>query len=471
MNTVLANPAGTAAVLHNAAATSADFAALAAAFTGQLLQAGDEGYELARHVWNGAVDIRPTAIARCANAADVAAALAFALSHELPFSVRGGGHNTPGYALCSGLVIDLSQLKQLDVDTQRKVARAGAGLTFGEIARGLEAHGLAIPTGTCSGTGIAGATLGGGIGWLMGHFGLAVDNVLAVELVTAGSDLLRADAAHHPDLFWALRGGGGNFGIVIAIEYRVHALPNVYAGMLAYPASRAAEVLRLYRAIAAAAPDELTVMCILTTFPNVGPAALLSFCYSGAPAGAERTVAPLYVLGEPSFGFAQTMPYSALLAINDPVAPDGRRYFDTTFSLSDLSDGAIAAIVANAAAATSPFSGIIFQHVHGAAVRVAPSATAYPFRHPHFAVVNSAAWEAGDGAEHIAWAKSAAASMQPFAARGAYVNFLGDEGAQAVRDAYGPNYTRLAAVKQEYDPANRFRRNQNIVPAGRVKGL
>lgn len=471
MNTILAAPAGTAAALHGTAAANPDFAALAAAHTGRLILPGEEGYEQARRVWNGAVDVYPAAIARCADAADVAAALAFAGAHELPFSVRGGGHNTPGYALCSGLVIDLSQLKQLEVDPQRMVARAGAGLTFGEIARGLEAHGLAIPTGTCSGTGVAGATLGGGIGWLMGRFGLAVDNVLAVELVTAGGDLLRADSSHHPDLFWALRGGGGNFGIVTAIEYRTHALPNVYAGMLAYPAARAADILRLYRTIAAAAPDELTVMCILTTLPHVGPAALLSFCYSGEPEGAERTVAPLYALGEPAFGFAQTMPYSGLLAMNDPVAPDGRSYFDTTFSLADLSDGAIAAIVANAAAATSPFSGIIFQHVHGAAVRVAPSATAYPFRHPHFAVVNSAAWETGEGTEHVAWAKAATANMQPFTTRGTYVNFLGDEGAQAVRDAYGPNYARLAAVKQEYDPANRFRRNQNIVPAGRVKGL
>jgi FAD/FMN-containing dehydrogenase len=420
--------------------------------------------------------VRPAAILRCAGPGDVVRALNYAAEHDLPFSVRGGGHNTPGFALSEGLVIDLSPLKQLDVDPQRMVARAGAGLTFGELARGLEQHGLAVPTGTCSGTGIAGATLGGGIGWLMGRFGLAIDNVLAFELVTANGDLLRVDAAHHPDLFWALRGGGGNFGIVTAIEYRTHLLPSVYAGMLVYPQARAAEALRLYRDVTTSAPDELTVMCVLTSFPEVGPAVLLSFCCSGGAAdaaAAARVAAPLYALGAPAFGFAQQMPYSALLALNDPAAPDGRHYFDTTFSLDELDDGAIAAITANAAAATSPLSGIIFQHVHGAAVRVPPTATAYPFRRPHYAVVNSAAWEGEDASAplHKTWAKAAAAAMAPFAARGAYVNFLGDDGPDAVRSAYGPNYTRLAAIKREYDSANRFRRNQNIAPAHHEKGL
>jgi FAD/FMN-containing dehydrogenase len=366
-------------------------------------------------------------------------------------------------------------MKELVVDAHRMRVRAGAGLTFGEFVHGLESHGLVVPTGTCSGTGIAGATLGGGIGWLMGKFGLAADNVVAVELVTPEGNVVRAEAGmndeEHADLFWAVRGGGGNFGIVTAIEYRTHPLAGVYAGVLVYPQTRAAEVLRLYRTITTSAPDELTVMCVLTAFPNVGPAALLSFCWCGSETQAERFTAPLYSLGSPAFTFAQQMPYSALLAMNDAATPDGRRYFDTTFSLSELSDAAIAALVSNAGAATSPFSGIIFQHVHGEATRVAATATAYPFRHPHYAVVNSAAWEEGDDARHVAWAKACAAAMQPYASRGAYVNFLGADGNQAVQDAYGPNYARLAAIKQRYDPNNYLRRNQNIRPAGQPEGL
>ncbi|MFN8466138.1 MAG: hypothetical protein U0X20_11325 [Caldilineaceae bacterium] len=327
--------------------------------------------------------------------------------------------------------IDLSQLKQLDVDTQRKVARAGAGLTlWRDRPRPGGRTGSPFLPALAAARGSPEPRWAADFGWLMGHFGLAVDNVLAVELAGhGGDDPAACSTLRTTQTCSGHCAGAGATSVSSSLSNTaLTALPNVYAGMLAYPASRAAEVLRLYRAIAAAAPDELTVMCILTTFPLTGLRRCFPSVTAGAPAGAERTVAPLYVLGEPSFSFAQTMPYSALLAINDPVAPDGRRYFDTTFSLSDLSDGAIAAIVANAAAATSPFSGIIFQHVHGAAVRwrlpPPPTLSAIPF---HFAVVNSAAWEAGDGAEHIAWAKSAAASMQPFAARGAYVNFLGDE--------------------------------------------
>ena len=450
--------------------TAADLAAFSAAISGDLFRPGDPGYDQARRLWNGAVDKYPALIARCRTGQDVAQAVTFARSHHLPVSVRSGGHNTTGLALVDqGLVIDLSQMKQVTVDPARRIARAEPGLTLGEFVRAVEPYGLMTTTGTCSGNGLGGATLGGGIGWLMGKHGLIIDNVRAFELVTATGQLLTVSATENADLFWGLRGGGGNFGIVTAIEVQLHSLGQVLAGMVIHPQANAQAVMRFYRDFSSAALDELTVYAVLTTLPEIGPAIMLIACYCGADlAEGERLLAPLRQFGSPLVDTIQPMAYSELLALLDPAAPDGRNYHDTAYALKQPGDEALDALIACAQTA-SPFSAIVIHHVHGAATRVPAGDTAFALREAHYAVVNAAAWEEGDGTAHIAWAEESLARMQPFTSRGLYVNFMGHEGEAAVRDAYRANYERLVALKSKYDPTNFFRFNQNIKPAAQAE--
>jgi len=434
---------------------------------GQLIRRGDADYDQARQLWNGAVDKRPALIVRSQTAQDVALAVAFARNHNLPVSVRAGGHNAAGLALVDdGLVIDLSRMKRIQVDPARRVARAEPGLTIGEFTRALEPYGLLTPTGTCSGTGIGGMTLGGGIGWLTGRFGLAIDNVLSFEVVTAEGRLLKASAEENSDLFWGLRGGGGNFGVVTAIEYQLHPMGQVLGGAILYPLSL--DVLRAYFDFTSAAPDEVIAYAALATIPNVGPAVAITVCYSGDNlAAGEQALAPLRQFGTPIVDMIRPMNYTELITSLDPTAPDGRHYADTAYSLKQPGDDALKAMLACAEQKSSPFSVIVIHHINGAGARVAPDATAFALREPHYSIVNAAAWEEGPAEPHLAWAEESLARMQPFASQGLYVNFMGQEGETAVREAYRANYERLVALKRKYDPTNFFRMNQNIKPGGR----
>ena len=439
---------------------------LQSGLSGELFRPGDPGYDKARQLWNGAVDKHPALIIRCATSQDVVLAVNFGRRHNLPVSVRGGGHNTAGLALCDGgLVIDLSAMKGLTVDPTRRVARAEPGLTIGELARALQPYNLLTPTGTCSGTGIAGSTLGGGIGWLTGKYGLAVDNVLAFEIVTADGQLRQATAHENADLFWALRGGGGNFGIVAALEYQLHPVGKVLGGMALYPQTDAEDVLRFYRDFSSAAPDELTTYCVLMVLPGLGPVIAIIVCYSGADlTEGERVIAPLRQFGAPVDVSIRPMDYTEMIALLDPAAPDGRSYYDTAYSLKEPGDEALVAIAACAATMTSPFSAIVIHHVNGAATRIAADETAYALREPHYAIVNAAAWIDGPGSSHIEWANNSLKRMQPFVNLPLYVNFMGIGGEAEIRDSYRNNYERLVTLKRKYDPTNFFHHNQNIKP-------
>ena len=441
--------------------------ALEARLSGQLIRPGDTAYDQARQLWNGRVDRYPALIARCQTAQDVVLAVNFARDHNLAVAVRGGAHNSNGFATVNnGLVIDLSQMKGIEVDPNRRIARAEPGLTFGEFSRATQAYGLGTTTGICAGTGISGATLGGGTGWLMGKYGLAIDNVRSFELVTADGQLRKASAEENADLFWGLRGGGGNFGVITAIEVQLHPLDQVLGGMAIYPLAKAKETLRFYREFSNATPDEVTVYAFLATVPEVGPAVIIMGGYFGDDlAEGERLLAPLRRFGPPLVDLIQPMAYPDLLTMVDPIAPDGRNYYQPGYSIKQLSDEIIDNLVGWAEKFTSPFSAILIHHIHGAATRVAPDATAFALREPHYIVMHDAAWEDGPAEAHIEWARAGFAAMQPFAMRGVYVNFIVGENEEAVRDSYQANYERLAVLKQKYDPTNFFRANQNIKPA------
>ena len=434
-------------------------------FRGQLIRPGDGAYDQARQVWNGAVDKRPALIARCADGDDVATAVRMARAEGWPVAIRSGGHSGNGLSLVDdGLVIDLSQMKRVTVDVERQVARVEPGLTLGELVQALEPFGLITPTGTCSGNGLGGATLGGGIGWLMGKYGLIIDNLLACEMVTAEGELVRASATERPELFWGLRGGGGNFGIVTAFEMRLYPLEEVLMGTFIYPFSQAGEAMRLYRDVTVQAPDELAVMAVLTTMPEIGPAVALFACYSGDDFGQGERQLNVFRQAQPLVAVVQPMSYASLLAMMDPAAPDGRFYHDAAYTVRGFSDEAIDALLEQVEQRVSPLAGVIIQHVHGAASRVPAGETSFALRFDHYAVLHSSAWESGPAEPHVRWAEESRAAMARFASQGVYVNFLGDEGDDAVRASYGSNYRRLVELKNKYDPANFFSRNQNIRP-------
>lgn len=436
---------------------------------GRLIRRGDADYDQARQLWNGRIDKQPAFIVRCETAQDVAYAVKLARRHNLPVAVRSGGHNSNGFALVDdGLVIDLSGMKRVTVDPLRRTAVAQPGLTLGEFSRALEAYGLATTTGVCAGTGLGGATLGGGTGWLMGKYGLTIDNVLAFEMVTAEGQIIRASAEENTDLFWGLRGGGGNFGIVTAIEYQLHRLGQVLAGMVIHPMAKAQAVMRFYRDFSSAAPDEVTAYAVLMSLPDLGPAIGIMVCYYGDDLSeGERLLAPVRQFGPPLADLIHPMGYTELLELLNPAAPDGRHYYETAYSIKQFSDEALDTLIACAQATTSPFTSIIIHHIHGVATRIPAGATAFALRETHYAVINAAAWEEGPAEAHVAWAQTSLALMQPFASRGVYVNFLGEEGEDAIRDSYRANYERLAALKCKYDPTNFFNLNQNIKPKAR----
>jgi FAD/FMN-containing dehydrogenase len=444
-----------------------------------MLAPGDAGYDEARKVWNGAIDRRPALIARCRDDADVAAALLHAREHDLRVAVRGGGHGVAGLAVCDdGLVVDLSPMRAVAVDPAARTARAQGGVLWGELDAATQRHGLATVGGIVTHTGIAGLTLGGGIGWLMRRHGATVDNLLAADVVTADGESLRASEDEHPELFWGLRGGGGNFGVVTAFEYRVHAVgPTVLAGALLYPLEDGPDVLRLYREWIADAPDDLATIVNLRKAPPVAfvppelhgrPVVMVAVCHAGSVARGEELLAPLRRARPPLVDDVRPRPYVELQSMFDAGVPHGGHYFWKSWELPRLTDATIDTLVEQAGRITSPRSYVIVFQLGGALGRVGEQATAYPQRDAAHNVNINAAWLPGDPEpeRHVAWARECFAALEPFAAGRAYVNFLGDEGQERVRAAYGEEkYARLVALKRRYDPDNVFRLNQNIEPA------
>ena len=438
---------------------------LKASLRGELICPNDRGYDAARRVWNGMIDKYPAMIVRCVDVVDVVTTVQFGRLHHLLVAVRGGGHSISGSSVCDGgMVIDLSCMKGICIDPEKKTAWVQAGLTLGEFVQATQAYGLATTTGTVGGTGLAGLTLGGGLGWFMGKYGLTIDNLLSVDLVTADGRVLRASASEHPDLFWGVRGGGGNFGIVTAFEFQLHPVGQVLAGKVVYPMERAREVLHFYREYTSTAPDELTAYASLVTTPGGLPVIAINLCYCGPIEEGECAVSPVRKFGAPLVDLIRPRSYLKLISQADAGAPVGRRYYEKASTLSDLSDEAIEAMVEYGTACTSPFSQILIQHVHGKASRVGPTETAFALRGDSYVICIVAAWDGGEADRHIGWTRACWKALEPFTSSGVYINFLGNEGEGRVRAAYGGNYERLVTLKNRYDPTNLFALNQNIKP-------
>ncbi|MCI0347000.1 MAG: FAD-binding oxidoreductase [Chloroflexi bacterium] len=447
-------------------------------FRGQLIGVDHPDYDTARAVWNGAIDRRPRLIARCSGTADVVAAVRFARDHDLEIAIRGGGHNVAGAAVCEdGIVIDLPAMRAVRVDPVDRRAWVQGGALWGDVDHETQAHGLATTGGIVSHTGVGGLTLGGGIGWLMRRHGLAIDNLLAADVVTADGERLRASEAEHPDLFWALRGGGGNFGVVTSFEFRLHpAGPNVLAGPILWDAADAGQVLRFYRDFVRDAPDELGTIVKFTTAPPLPaipdvlhgrPVVMVGTCYAGPIEDGERVLRALRAFPTPLLDLVGPKPYEELQTSLDSTVLHGWHYYWKATHLPELSDDLIDVIVGNAFSFSSPRSYTAMFHLRGAVSRMAAGTTAFANRHASHAIIHHAAWRPGEdfGDRETAWAKGFFAALGRFR-DGVYVNFLGgDEVAGRVREAYGDSvYDRLVDVKTTYDPDNVFHHNQNIGP-------
>jgi FAD/FMN-containing dehydrogenase len=447
-------------------------AVLRSGLRGPVLRPGDADYDAARTVWNAMIDRRPALIARCLGVADVVAAVGFARDRDLPVAVRGGGHNVAGTAVADGaLVVDLSPMKGIRVDPAARTVRAEGGVTWEELDAETQAFGLATTGGTISATGVAGLTLGGGLGWLMRRHGLACDNLLSADVVTADGRFLAASATENADLFWALRGGGGNFGVVTSFEFRLHEVgPTLLAGPLFHPLPSAKAALRAYRDLIPALPDAVTCHVAVLTSPEGTQLAALLPAYVGPLDAGETALAPIRAIGSPAADLVSPIPYRALQQMFDAAFPAGRRNYWKSGFLGGLDDGAIDILVDGYARVPSPYSALFLEHYGGAAGRVPPDATAFPHRSAPFNLIVIAGWDdPAQDAANVAWARDLWAAMAPSAADGVYVNYLSDarqEGENRVGAAYGPNYDRLAALKRIYDPTNLFRFNQNIAPAG-----
>jgi FAD/FMN-containing dehydrogenase len=452
--------------------------ALGVDLAGVAIAPGDADYDRARAVWNAMIDRRPAVIARCRGVSDVRIALRFAREHGLPIAVRGGGHNVAGNSVCDdGIVVDLSPMKGIHVDPRARTARVQPGVTLGELDRETQVFGLATPTGLISMTGIAGLTLGGGLGWLARRDGATCDNLVSAEVVLATGEVVTASDHDDADLLWALRGGGGNFGIVTSFEYRLHSVgPQVLAGAIFHRGDDAREILRFYRDFTADAPDELTVNAVLMTAPEAPflppeahgtPALALALCYAGDPEHGERVLRPLRAFGHPLADLVAPMPYTALQTMFDAGYPPGLQNYWKSSYLDRLSDGAIDAALNGARRKTSPLSSFYFEPLGGAIARIEPDEAAFGHRDAAFDFNILSVWsDPTESAEHIAWTRALWQAMQPFASDGVYVNNLGDEGPDRVRAAYAPAaYDRLTALKDRYDPDNAFRMNQNIRPS------
>ena len=457
--------------------TASDDARLRDSVHGAVIDPEDDRYEEARSIWNGAIDRRPACIVRCTGVADVVAAVRFARERDLLVAVRSGGHGVGGHAICDGgLVIDLSPMKGIRVDPARRTARAEAGVLWGELDRETQLFGLATVGGIVTHTGIAGLTLGGGIGWLMRKHGATVDNLLSADVVTADGGVVRASEDENADLFWGIRGGGGNFGIVTSFEYRLHPVgPTVLAGPVFYALGDGPEVLRSYRTLIADAPDELTTIFELSVAPPAPflpeevhgkQVVMIGACYAGSPDEGAEVVRPLKELARPIVDLVEPKPYTALQSMFDPMVPHGWHRYWKSLELPPLTDDAIDTLVEHAPAVTSPRSYCIVFQLGGALARVDEHQTAFAQRAAAHNVNVNAVWteEDPEPERHLAWARGFFDALQPHAGESVYVNFLGDEGGDRVRQAYGGRYARLVEVKRAWDPSNFFRLNQNIAP-------
>ncbi len=447
---------------------------------GDLCLPGDAGYEEARTIWNAMIDRRPAVVVRAAGPSDVVHAVRLAAEHGLLLAVRGGGHNIAGNAVCEGgLMLDLSGMRAVRVDPEARTARAEPGALLADLDRETQAFGLAAPLGINSTTGVAGLTLGGGFGWLSRKHGLTVDNLLSADVVTAAGELVRASATDYPDLFWAIRGGGGNFGVVTSFELKLHPVgPEVVAGLIVHPLSAAKDVLREYRRLVAEAPDELCCWAVMRKAPPLpflppeshGTDVLaLAVCYAGDLAAGERAVAPFLAIGTPIAHHVGPAPYTGWQTAFDPLLTPGRRNYWKSHDFLELSDGLVDVLLSAVRRLPSPECEIFIASLGGAINRVPAEATAYPHRDVRFVMNAHTRWsDPADDTRCVAWARELYDAAGVFATGGVYVNFRPeDEGHRVRAGAFGANFERLARIKAKYDPANLFRMNQNVEPAAR----
>lgn len=436
---------------------------------GDILLPSDAGYDEARRIFNAMMDRRPGVIVRCAGTADAVAAVQFAREHGLPISIRGGGHSASGNAVCEdGVMMDMSRMKGIEVDSRNRVAKAEAGLTLGDFDQATTAQGLVTTMGVVSKTGIAGLTLGGGLGWLMGKHGLACDNLVAAEVVTAEGTTVRASTEENADLLWGLRGGGGNFGVVTKFEYRLHKLEAMIGGLLIHPIDRAKDVLRFYREVTQKCPDELTVYCGLLTGPDGTPVCGVVVGYGGDLAAGEKVLAPIRAFGPPLADMVGPVPYVQQQTMLDQTYPWGQFHYWKSGFMNTIPDEAMDAMIEQFKRRPSPLTHMFFEHMHGTASRVPAAETAFAHRFDHYNFSGFCIWaDRSETDVNLRWVEEFWQAMRPYLSGRAYVNYLGQEGAERVREGYGPNYARLAALKSKYDPTNFFRFNQNIVPSGK----
>jgi FAD/FMN-containing dehydrogenase len=454
--------------------------ALAGRLRGRVLDASDAAYEEARTIWNAMVDRRPALIVQCAGAADVINAVRFASDNKLLVSVRGGGHNIAGNAVCDGgLMIDLSPMKSVRVDIAAKRAWVEPGATLADVDKETQSFGLAVPTGINSTTGIAGLTLGGGFGWITRKFGLTIDNLVSADVVTANGELVRASPTQNSDLFWALRGGGGNFGIVTAFEFQLHELgPQVLSGLVVHPIADARAVLEQYRQALETAPDELTCWVVMRQAPPLpflpqewhGKEVLvLAICWCGDLDAGEKATQRLRSIGKPIADVVGPHPFAGWQQAFDPLLTPGARNYWKSHDFIALSDPAIEVLLDAIGKLPGPECEVFIGHVGGAAGRIAAGATAFPQRNSHFVMNVHARWrEAAMDQACIGWARQLFEAAKPHSAGTAYINFMPEDETDRVEAAYGDNYKRLAEIKQQYDPQNLFRMNQNVRPGGRT---
>ncbi len=434
--------------------------------TGHVIVPGDENYDAARKVWNGMIDRKPALILQCQTANDVITGLKTAKQNNLPIAVRGGGHNVTGNAVCDGgVVIDLSGMKKVQVDPEQLTAKAQTGATWGDFDKATQVFGLATTGGLVSTTGIAGLTLGGGVGWLVRHFGMSCDNLLSAEVVTANGELVTASNTENADLFWGIRGGGGNFGIVTSLTYRLHPVSRVFGGMILHPRQDAKKVVQFYREFMKTAPNELTMYAALLHAPDGMPVVGLIGCYSGDTKTGEEILKPVRAFGAPIADLFSEQPYLQMQTMLDAGFPHGNRYYWKSGFLQALADDAIDVLIAHAATVPSPFTPVILEFYGGKAAQEPEGGTAYPHRQNEFDLVIISNWVKPEEDEtNISWTRNLWAAMQPYISNRAYVNTLGVEGEQRVREAYGENFERLLSLKKKYDPENIFHLNQNIDP-------
>ena len=444
---------------------------LRANLRGGVLAPADTGYDEVRRIHNGMFVRRPALIARCLGTADVIDAVRFARTHDFELAVRGGGHSVAGKSVCEGgLMLDLSLMKGIHVDPESRTVRAQGGVTWGEFNRETQLHGLATTGGVVSTTGIAGLTLGGGLGWLMGKHGLAADNLISAEVVTAVGDVVRAGAEGDRDLFWGLQGGGGNFGVVSWFEYRLHPVgPMVTSGLTAHPLESARDVLRFFREVASSVPDELTLNAGLLHAPDGSgvPLAAIIGCHCGSLAEGETAMRPIKRFGSPVVDTIGPASYvDTNTTIFDPGFPRGARNYWKSSFLVELSDAVIDALVAQFALCPSTMSGLVLEHFHGAATRVGVGETAFPHRRESFNLLVVAEWlDQRDDEKNIAWARATYDALRPHMARESYANYQTEDETEGAREqAFGPNYERLVALKNKLDPTNLFHLNNNVRP-------